>query len=207
MRNDLAVGRDAASVHAELLAEDQLRWRVRLRIDKYDPDQTAFCARKSGLHAPQARHFEGFGIKPAEVLHVPDNLLLTAGLNRLTSLLIGAGGQAMTNTATRFGAGNSATAEAIGQTDLQAAAGSANRWFQIMDATYPQQSNGVVTVKSTFASADGNFTWSEWGVDIGTPTVTSGNTVAANLFNRKVQVMGTKASGATWVPTATITIS
>lgn len=185
---------------------DAAKWRVHATVEKWDAEQTAFVKRRSGLIAPPGSTMRLY-TEPFDVVESPGNLLLTAGLNRLTSLLIAAGGQGLTNTACRLGAGNSATAESVGQTDLQAAAGSGNRWFQIMDATYPTQANGVVTFKSTFGTADGNFVWNEWGVDVGTPTVTSTNAVAALLFNRKVASLGTKASGATWALTATVTIS
>lgn len=187
-------------------ATDSIRWSPVATVEKYDDDQTAWLVGRSGIVRPQARHFEAAGLKPYETIVTPGNLLTTAGLNRITSLIIAGGGQGATNTATRLGVGNSSTAAAVGQTDLQASAGSSNRWFQVMDATYPQQSNGVLTFKSTFATGDGNFAWAEWCVDIGTPTVTSGNTVNANMLNRAVQSLGTKVSGS-WVLTATITIS
>jgi hypothetical protein len=60
--------------------------------------------------------------------------------------------------------------------------------------------------KATFATGDGNFVWAEVASDIGTATVTSGNTVNATMLNRFVQALGTKASGS-WVLTETITIS
>jgi len=187
-------------------ATDTIRWSPVATVEKYDDDQTAWVARKSGILAPHARDFAALGVKPYETLVAPGNLLTTAGLNRLTSLMIAAGGQGATNTATRLGVGNSATAAAVGQTDLQAAAGSANRQFKVMDATFPTQANGVLTFKSTYPTGEANFVWNEWCVDIGTPTVTDGTTVNANMLNRAVQSLGTKASG-TWVLTATITIS
>lgn len=209
MTGDLSHATHSASVAAGMTGGDFIRWgRPHLRVDKFDDDQVAWVRGK--LDAPAS--FEPSGaallehVKPYDAIEVAGNLLTTAGLNRLTSLLIGGGGQALTNTAARIGVGNSSTAAAVGQTDLQAAAGSANRWFQVMDATYPQQSNGVVTLRSTFATGDGNFVWAEVGTDIGTPTVSSGNTVAALLLNRFVQALGTKASGS-WVLTETITIS
>ncbi len=186
---------------------EPLKWTVHALVEKFDADQSAYALKKAGtdwLSGDQMRKLVG---APTDYAEAAGNLLTTAGLNRLTSLLIAGGGQAITNTSARLGAGNSNTAAAVGQTDLQASAGSANRWFQIMDATYPTQANGVVTLKSTFGTSDGNFAWEEWGVDVGTPTVSSGNTVAALLFNRKVASLGTKASGATWALTATITIS
>lgn len=191
---------------------DFASWSPLVTVEKYDDDQTAWVIERLAEERlavpprPLGDDFTRLRVRPYEVVEKAGNLLTTAGLGRLTSLLIGAGGQAATNTATRLGVGNSATAAAVGQTDLQASAGSSNRQFQVMDATYPQQSAGVVTVKSTFATGEANFVWNEWGIDIGTPTVAAGTTVAALLLNRAVQSLGTKVSGS-WVLTATITIA
>lgn len=195
---------DAMGVRAQLSLGDSIRWRPKLEVDKFTDDAVMLLARRLGRTPTGTELIES--VLPREHLEVAGNLLTTAGLNRLTSLLIGAGGQALTNTATRIGVGNSSTAEAVGQTDLQAAAGAANRQFKVMDATYPQQANGVVTARSTFATGEANFVWAEWGLDIGTPTVADGTTVNALLLNRKVQAMGTKASGS-WVATATVTFT
>lgn len=183
---------------------DTIKWSVALRIDRYDEA----AVRRTGLTEPSTEDFERLGIEPYETTVVANNLLTTAGLTRLTSLLTAGGGQALTNTSCRIGVGNGSGSAAVGDTDLSASAGSANRWFQIMDATYPSTSAGVVTFRSTFASADGNFAWNEWGLDIGTPTVTSSNTVNATLFNHKTSIaQGTKASGQVWTATATVTFS
>jgi hypothetical protein len=81
----------------------------------------------------------------------------------------------------------------VGDTDLGAAAGSSNRWFQIMDATYPSASAAVVTLKSSFATGDENYAWNEWGLDIELPPCSSA-TVGACLFNHKTgAALGTKA--------------
>jgi len=198
---------------------DGARWRVHAHVDKWDADQTEWVAKRSGLlvpgqrvarrgpAAPTARHFEDLKVCPGEVVDQPGNLLVTAGLTRLLSLLNGAGGQAATNTATRLGTGNGAGSAAAGDTDLSAAAGSANRWFQIMDATFPSVATNVLTAKATFATGDGNYAWNEWGLDIGTPTVTSSAVVNATLLNHKTSAaLGTKASGS-WALTVTVTIT
>jgi hypothetical protein len=178
------------------------------RIDRWDDHQTAWVRTRSGLAAPPADVFHRLGVTPYDTSEVHGNLITTAGLTRLTALLIASGGQAITNTSARIGVGNGAGTAAVGDTNLSAAAGSANRWFQIMDATYPQVAAGVLTLKSTFASADGNFAWNEFGIDIGAPTAVSGNTVAATLFNHKTSIaQGTKASPQTWAATATCTFS
>lgn len=204
--HEVARGSDSATIGAGMTAGDSARWRPLVTVEKYDDDQVAHVIRRLGLVLPPSGADLAALCKPYEVLEAPGNLLTTAGLQRLTNLLIGAGGQALTNTAARLGVGNSATAAAVGQTDLQAVAGAANRWFQPMDATFPTAVNGVVTLKSTFATGDGNFVWAEWGADIGTPTVTASAVVSATLLNRAVQALGTKASGS-WVLTATITIT
>lgn len=197
---------EGARVAAELGNQDSIKWRPVMQVKKYHPDTVEWVVGKSGIAVPDSATFDKF-VKPDDIAMSSGNLLTTAGLGRITSLIIAGGGQGATNTSARLGTGNSSTAAAIGQTDLSAAAGSANRWFQIMDSTFPTASGGVLTFKSTFATGDGNYAWQEWCIDIGTPTVSSGNTVAALMLNRKVESLGTKVAGASWVATMTITLS
>lgn len=185
--------------------KDSLKWSAHATVQRWDDEQTAYVQRKSGLLTPSGAQLEAL-LAPYETTEHPGNLLTTAGLTRLTSLLIAGGGQGATNTATRLGVGDTSTTATVGDTDLAAASGSTHRQFKVMDATFPSASAGVVTVKSTYATGEGNFAWAEWGIDIGTPTVADGTTVAATLLNRKVASLGTKVSG-TWALTVTITIS
>jgi hypothetical protein len=188
--------------------QDHATWKAHALVEKWDIDKTLWVCRRTNLLKPQAAHFEALRVRPDDAVEWAGNLLTTAGLTRLMTLLNGAGGQAMTNTATRLVTGNGVGTAAVGDTDVSAAAGSANRWFQIMDATFPSAATNVLTLKSTFASADGNYTWNEWGSDIGTPTVSSSAVVGATLVNHKTSAaLGTKASGSSWALTATITIS
>lgn len=179
-------------------------------VDRWDADQTEWVQRRSGLLAPAADDFHALDVLPYATTEVHGNLVTTAGLTRLTSLLIAGGGQAITNTSARIGVGNATSpAAAVGDTDLSATPNtSVNQWFQVMDATYPQVSAGVLTLKATFGTGDGNFAWNEFGIDIGTPPVTSGATVNATLFNHKTSIaQGTKAAGQTWAATATCTFA
>lgn len=184
---------------------DGLKWNAHARVDKFDDDQVAWVAQKTGILAPQgdllAQH-----VTPYDVTEAGGNLLTTAGLTRICSLIIAGGGQGLTATATRLGVGDSTTAALVADTDLGAIAGSTHRYFMTMDATYPSASGAVITAKATFGSSDGNFAWQEWGLDIGSPTVTAGTTVNATLLNHKVTSLGTKASGS-WALTVTITLS
>jgi hypothetical protein len=173
-----------------LARHDGIKWKAHATVEKWDGDQVAYVTEKTGVLAPSG------------------NLLTTAGLTRLTALLIASGSpQALTNTSVRLGVGNGSTAAAIGDTDLAAASGSGNRYFMTMDATFPSVAAGVLTAKATFGASDGNFVWAEWCIDIGAPTVSAGTTVNACMFNRKVAALGTKANPAVWALTATITIS
>lgn len=189
------------------MASVGIKWNPTYRVEKWDDEQTEWVARKSGIAAPSAAEFSALGVKPIDVVKGEGNLLTTAGLTRLTALLTATGStQALTNTSARIGVGNSSTAANVADTDLGASSGSSNRYFQPMDATYPSVSAGVVTLKSTFGTSDGNFAWEEWGIDIGTPTVAGGTTVGACLLNHKIASLGTKSSGS-WAFTVTVTFS
>lgn len=188
---------------------EDLQWSSTSLVEKFSPTQVVYATAKLG-HDPSADELRYLCGEPEEGIHedVTSNLLTTAGLTRLTALLTATGGtQAVTATSARLGVGNSSTAATVGDTDLGAASGAGNRQFYAMDATYPTVAAGVLTVKSTFASADANFVWAEWGIDIGAPTVTNGTTVNACLLNHKIAALGTKASGSAWGLTATITLS
>lgn len=124
------------------------------------------------------------------------NLLLNEGIQELWDLAIAAGGTTAYNNANAdIGVGDSVTAEAATQTDLQAAS---NKLFKAMVATYPVRTNQTVDFRSDFLTAEANYAWAEW-------SVRNGNTRNKNL-NRKVQALGTKSTG-TWTLTASITIS
>lgn len=186
------------------MSSDLLQWRTHAHVDKWSPaqvaDLTSVLGREPSADELAARY-------EPERLDVGGNLLTTAGLTRIMSLLIAAGGQAMDNTHTRLGVGDSSTAEAVGQTDLQAASGTTHRYFMTMTATYPSVAVAVATFKVSFASADGNFAWNEWGITIDSGSSAASSTVGATLVNRKVVSLGTKASGSVWSLTVTLTLS
>jgi hypothetical protein len=188
-------------------AGDTFKWSIMWKVRRYDADATSWLCRRLGREA-LGEDFAAAGIRPYVESEVAGNLLTTVGLNRLTNLLIAGGAQALTNTSARVGVGDGTGTAAIGDTDLSAAAGSTHRWFHVLDASFPTQSNGLVTCQASFGGTDGNFAWNEFGIDIGTPTVTSGSTVNALLLNHKTSIaQGTKTSGQTWVASATITFS
>lgn len=145
------------------------------------------------------------------------NILLNAGITALWNIFFGntsaantagsaAGANAVFNNAqARIGIGDSSTAAAATQTDLQAAT---NKYWQVMDATFPSVSGQGISFKATIGSGNANFAWNEWGCDnCGGSNATSTTRSGGSMLNRAVSAQGTKAVGQTWVPTATITLS
>jgi len=203
--HDSMRGHDDLRVTASVPLHDGINWHASLRIERFDEEQTRWVKARTGLLEPQGVDFHNVGVRPYDVSVVEHNLLTTAGIGRIITLLNAGTGNLITSTTVRVGTGNGGGTAAIGDTDLSAAAGSANRWFQTCTVTTP---SNVLTFAASFGSADGNYAWNEWGADIGTATVTSGNTVNAVLLNHKTSIaQGTKASGQTWAATGTITLS
>jgi hypothetical protein len=189
---------------------DGIKWSPRAHIAKYNPDVVRELTEYLG-YEPQAADYERLSIRPNDETEVIGNLLTTAGLNRITNLIIGEGSlQAFDDSHAVVGVGNSTTAAAVGNTALGADGGSA--WYQAAGGGV-SASNGTITAISTFASGDANFAWEEWCWVVVTGTITASNTLASvgstseQMLNRKVASMGTKASGASWVFTTTVTLS
>lgn len=95
-----------------------------------------------------------------------------------------------------LGVGDSSTAFAAAQTDLQAAS---NKVRKAMESGYPTRSSGALTLRSLFGTSEANFAWAEWG----SFNASSGGT----MFTRKVESLGTKTNTQSWQLTATITLA
>lgn len=119
-----------------------------------------------------------------------------AGRNFMVASTVAAASTPFNNANSYIGVGDSTTAYAAGQTDLQAAT---NKLRKAMDATYPQTATNVVTFRSTFATTDANYAWQEWGV--------FNASSAGTMLNRKVESLGTKTSAQTWQFTVTLTFT
>lgn len=194
------------------IAADGGMWVCTSKVIKYDPDSIELIKRSwtNGVEPDgnTLRAMETAGlVEPDEVLEGVGNLLVTVGLNRITNLIIGGGGAAMNNAQMFCGVGDSTTAAAVGDTALGAAT---NKYYQGIDATYPTQSNGVISANCTFASGNANYAWQEWVWGVATGTLTAGTTPPGTspiIINHKVQSLGTKVTGSVWTLQASITIS
>ena len=115
----------------------------------------------------------------------------------IADALIGGGTYTLFDNANAaLGVGDSSTAYAAAQTDLQAAT---NKLRKAMDATYPQRAANVLTLRSTFLTTDANFTWAEWG------TFNNVTLRAGQMLQRIVSALGAKTSAASWQLTVTLT--
>lgn len=187
---------------------DKNRWKVFTKVAKFEGDWTG-----EEIDA-------GLAGAPYEVVENEDNMIMIGGSSALWQCLIGNGTGTAAQTLTYFnngnamlGAGDSATAEANTQTDLQAVTGSTHRQFKAMDATYPLHTDSLgtvgsqtITFRATFASAEANFAWAEWCLSNWSSATTTLLTTG-RILNRKVAANGTKASGASWQFTVTIQLS
>lgn len=151
------------------------------------------------------------GLTPHDVIEREYNLLMYGGSSTRWEALIGNGtataGQALTyfnNAQAAIGVGDSTTAAAATQTDLQAAS---NKLRKAMDATYPTHTDATtsgaasIVFRSTFGTSDANFHWQEWII------ANSATAATGRALNRKVEDLGTKASSASWQFTVTLTDS
>ncbi len=219
---------------------DSIRWFPRAAVEKYSPDQTAFAERRLHDELSWGRRLlvDRLGIWVPrlhgdwlrEVFRAPEdgcaytegNSLVNGGLDALTSLLLGSGGQSFAPASTThliIGAGTGTGATTVGMTALQSD-NTANAWYQGSDATYPHvdgTTHGQIDAQVTVTSSNGNFAagWTEWAWATGTSatgsasgTALSGLSGTTVMFNRWTGTsLGTKSSGATWIFATTVTFS
>ena len=175
----------------DLRGMDAGLWIAAWRCEKYDEDINEFL--RSGRGDERAFH-ELF--TPTEVREIPGNALVNNGAQLMLDALIGTAITAFSNANARIGVGDSSAAVAAGQTDLQAAS---NKLRKGMEAGFPARTNQTMAWKSSFGSSEANFAWNEWGVF----NAASG---ATSMLNRKVESLGTKATG-TWTLEGSFTLT
>jgi hypothetical protein len=146
-----------------------------------------------GLSIEAVKEF--LGERPVETLSFTGNLMLNEGLNLLWTLVCGGTGTPYSNANARIGVGDGTATESADQTGLQGT----NKYFKGMDSGYPVYGSAQkATWRATFGTDEANFAWNEI-------TVVNGPDDTYVNLNRKVQAMGTKASGSVWIATLEIT--
>lgn len=171
--------------------QDRLRYKTQWLIRRFADDE----AFRSNRPTPVIDADTGKELPAVSVIE--GNMLLNEGIQSVLDTIGGIGSTTLYNNANaRLGVGDSATAEAAGQTDLQA---SSNKTYKAMDPAYPQRAAQTLTFRGIFGSADANYAWQEFVVDNGA--------AAGKTLNRKVSAQGTKAGGQTWTLDVAITLS
>jgi len=159
--------------------QDHIGYKIKWRIERY---------------ASEADYRKG-PLLSASVFE--RNLLLNSGITALLNLLTGAAAAHFGNANAALAVGDSNTAAVATQTGLQAVT---NKYYQAVEAGYPQISNQTITFRSVFGANDANFNWNELAI-------VNGATAGDVHLNRRVSNQGTKASGQVWTLDATITFS
>lgn len=196
-QSDTTKMKDNSFIGAGVSGYEPLQWKAKWKVEKFHGDVEDYSV-----------------ATPYEVIEREGNLLMNGGASCIWQCLLGngsagAGGNLtfFNNTQAAIGVGTATAAAAATQTDLQAAAGTANQIRKAMDATYPIHTDGTtaaagtVTFRSTFAVADANFTWNEWGV------FNSSSAATGRMLNRKVENLGTKTSAASWTFTVSLSLA
>lgn len=160
---------------------------VEKRTAEYDEYLARQLAR--GLSERDAQLRAARAVRPYETVVGDFNAMVDAGINAALLLLVGGGGTAYSNANAYLGVGDSSTAWATTQTDLQAAT---NKLRKAMKATYPVTGTKKQTFQSDFLTGEANWVWNEWAI--------FNASTAGTMLSRKVEALGTKASG-TWTLT------
>ncbi len=164
---------------------ESARWLCRFRLSKYREDI-------EGCRGGEAEFHRSFD--PYQVIEGEGNCLLNTGIDEMWDLIVGDSANHFNNASAQIGVGDSNTAAAATQTDLQAAT---NKTYKGMDTGYPTSTTQKANFKASFGASDANYTWNEWVVK---------QSSSAKCLNRKVDAMGTK-SGGTWTLEVNITLS
>lgn len=155
------------------------QWRVEWRVEKW---------------LDTAKKIAGFA--PDEVCIDTQNIILDVGANEIMKVLAGTGGTPYDASNAYIYVGTDSSRESADQTGLIATG--VNRAYAAMDIGYPVVTGRQGVWRASFGDTSANFNWQEFSLVNGT----GANAVA---MNRKVQNLGTKATG-TWSLQLTVSI-
>jgi hypothetical protein len=165
--------------------KESARWLCRFQLSKYHEDIASYRGREAEFHQI---------FKPYEVIDGEGNLLLNSGIDEMWDLIVGDSANHYNNASAQIGVGDSSTPASPSQTDLQAAT---NKTYKGMESGYPTSASQKATFKASFGDSEANYAWNEWVVKQST---------SSKCLNRKVESLGTKASG-TWTLEVNITLT
>jgi len=146
-----------------------------------------------------------------------ENLFTTTGVNTLFTIALSGVGTANTSgsaalataefnsTQSRIGVADGTTAATASDSDIQST-GSNKEWLVVSSA--PVVSTNTMTFTTTFGTGDANYAWNNFGIDnCGGSNATSTTRSGGTMLDHVVSAQGTKASGQSWVPSFSLSIS
>jgi len=159
-----------------------------------DPDNEVYKKGRAGYSIDELiREFHD-RFKRRRVVY--GNLFLAEGINTIWIAISGGVFTPFDSANAHIGVGDGTAAPDYAQTGLLGT----NKYYKSMDVGYPTfGTDRKATYRSTFGGTDANFAWNEW-------TVANGNSDAAINMNRKVESLGTKTPGSTWILTVELII-
>lgn len=184
---------------------DSITWHPEVVVNKWSPETVREATAFLG-HEPNSVELMALTGAPDDTAYASGNQLVTVGLARIGDLIIGTGAQAFTASRGVVGVGTSTTAFSAAHTALQGTA------YYTGVTTGPSNTNGAITATADFSSGVANHAWEEWCWAVATAAVVPSTsfttaTTTGVMLNRKVQSLGTKASGALWTLSATVTLT
>lgn len=197
-KHDKGTGHDSVAKQAIVGLMDKGREIAHWKIERWASEADKLAGKIYSKE--ECLKLFGIGEQVSEINHelLPGmgNILVNAGINQMWTILCSSGGTKFDSTNAYLGVGDSNTAAAAGQTDLQAAT---NKLRVGMNGSYPTYGTSQQAVwQSDFTSGQANYAWEEFAV--------FNASSAGTMLNRKVSAQGTKTTGQTWRLTLTITL-
>lgn len=173
--------------------QDNGTWHCHTKLEKFDTCRSILGISEAEWSAFRASH----DIMPIETIEVEGNMLVTAGVNLMFSVLTSQGGTVFSNANANIGVGNGTGTALAADTDLS---GASKTRKGMRSGSFPSvPASEAVQFSSDFLSAEANYAWNEWGV--------FNAASAGTMLNHKYETLGTKASGGTWTLTVTISVT
>jgi len=185
--------------------QEEIRRKTNLTIVQYNEDTVSRVAAIVGGE-PTSEQLEQHTKPDRTVVYIDTNLITNAGKARFNNHCLGITGFPTfgLTTTTRFCVGNSSTAVSGSDTNLNASASLTARYCKPIDSqatlTTTNVSQDTMHFETTMGTSEANFAWEEFGLDVGSPTVTAGISVNTLLTHGLPSPsVGTKGSGAIWI--------
>lgn len=132
-----------------------------------------------------------------EIVEAAPNLFLTNGVLKLWNLAAGVSAVHLDATNARLAVGDSSTAAAAGQVDLQAVT---NKLRKVVTGA-PVISTNQITFSASFGTSEANWAW----LEVGVANDASGDLISRTAINSPG--LGTKVNTAVWVLNWTLSIT